>query len=357
MKLFLKEIKINNFRLFENKEFRFSPSINILLGDNASGKTSVLEGISILGVTKSFRTNDDKEIVHKGKDFYFVKGDFIIDEQKEEVIVSYTEKGKKINYNGELLKKLSDFIGKIKVVSFSPEDLLIIKGEPKYKRSFLNQYIGIIENEYLGFVILYNKVLKERNEVLKNIEKYDKSRELIKVYTEKMIFLAKKIIIFRKKYLDMINKFAKEYLKKISSNKEDLRIEYHPSVNENEIDSKIYANLDFDIEKGNTSYGPHKDVFKVFINGMDLEGCGSHGQQKTVAIALKLAIVDIIKERNEGVIVLLDDLFGELDIERQLKLLNELKMQGQVFISTTDISLLANQVIKESKIIKMDEGE
>lgn len=357
MKTVLKSLIINNFRLFSAKSFNFSEKMNIIVGENATGKTSLLEAINILGVTKSFRTHEDKEILKRNEPFYFVKGSFICGDEETNVVISYTNKGKKITLNGVVLKTLSSYIGKIKVLAFSPDDLLIVKGEPKNKRNYLNQNIGMIEKEYLKLIILYNKILKERNEILKNIEKFDQARNLLNVYTIKIIDIAKKIIIYRKKYIDKISKYANEHLKKISSSTEELIIKYKPSIDVEELEVKMQANILNDIESKNTYFGPHKDSFDILINEYDVCSYGSQGQQKSVAIALKLAITDLIKEKNEEAIIVLDDVFGELDIKRQEELIKSLKDKGQVFISTTDISLITQGVIKESKIIKMDVGE
>lgn len=357
MKTFLKNLTINNFRMFSNENFVFSKDMNIILGKNATGKTSILEAINILGVTKSFRTHEDKEILKRNESFYFVKGSFLCGDDITNVVISYTNKGKKITFNGVILKTLSSYIGRIKVITFSPDDLLIVKGEPKNKRNYLNQNIGMVEKDYLDSIILYNKLLKERNEILKNIEKYDSERQLLNVYTLKMIDLAKKVIIYRKNYIEKISKYANNHLKKISSSAEELTINYKPSVNEEEIEGKMRANFLNDIENKNTFYGPHKDSFEILVNDCDVCSYGSHGQQKSVSIALKLAITDLIKEKKEESIIVLDDVFGELDVNRQEELIKALREKGQVFISTTDISLLSQEVIKESKIIKMDEGE
>ena len=169
---YLKSINLNNFRCFESKKIEFSPNINILYGQNAVGKTSVLEGIAYLGILKSFREGKDEEIIRNGQDFFFVSGDFFDDEEEKNIniVVSYNNLGKKIKKNSYIYQKMSDYIGYSNIISFDPGDLMLIKGAPVERRSFLNINISQIDKNYMLSLMKYNKILKKRNEYLKNTD-------------------------------------------------------------------------------------------------------------------------------------------------------------------------------------------
>lgn len=357
MKSQIKSITFNNFRLFCKQSFYFSEDVNIIVGKNAAGKTTILEGINLLGVGKSFRTHNDADLLKRGEESFYVKGLFNTQEGDREIVLSYTQKGKKINVNGSFVKKMSDFVGQIKVICFSPIDLNIVKGEPKHKRSFLDQNIGIIDKQYLNSLIMYNKLLKERNELLKQMSKFNNNIDLLSVYTDKLIVVAKEIINKRNEYIKIIESYANTNIKKISDYNEQIELKYKPNVSFDEVEDKIKKSVKEDILNQTTTLGPHKDTFNIYLNNEEIGSFGSYGQQKSVAIALKLAISDIINNKNDSAIIILDDVFGELDNKRQDDLIRNLKEKGQVVISTTDISLISKDILKNSKVIEMDEGE
>lgn len=355
MGIYLNEVELKNFRLFDSKKIKFNSYINVIIGSNATGKTTILESVNVLGKCKSFRTNIDKEMLKKGKDFYFIKGNFKNEDKNIDVVVSFSEIGKKVSVNGDILKKQSDYIGRINVVSFSPNDINIVRGDSRIKRNFLNQNISMLNKNYLENIIMYNKILKERNELLKNPQFYANTKQLLNIYTDKLINVAKQIVEERKQFIESLSKKANINNIGITNNKERLLVKYIPSLDINELD-KI-RNSKKDEEAQSTLYGPHKDTFEVFVNENEVSKYTSQGQQKTAVISMKLAVTDILKEENKEVIVVLDDVFGELDVERQEHLMENLKKKGQIFISTTDIRVLSEKVIKDSKIIKMDEGD
>lgn len=355
MKLKLDKVIIQNLRKFKKKEVNFSSGINILVGKNATGKTTILEAISLLGVCKSFKTSNDSELIKEKEDFFYVKGFF--DADRTETIISFSEKGKKVNVNGVVLKRLSDYIGKVNVVSFSPNDLNIIKGESRYKRAFLNQSISMVNKEYLNDIIEYDKILKNRNEILKNFEKYNNDLNILKIYTERLINLSKKITKEREKFIEEINEFITYNIKRITNNNEDVKIKYQPIRLYDGVVDDIYKNIYKEIEAKTTCFGIHKETFQININDKDSQKYSSHGQQKSAVVALKLAVVDYLKSKEKESIIILDDVFGELDIERQESLIKELDNKGQVFISTTDITNISDNILLKGKIIEMDEGD
>lgn len=350
----LLEVKLSNFRCYKSFSQQFSPHINIVIGENAVGKTSLIESVYALGVTKSHKASSDLEMIRHDSDFCFVKGTFF-DEKKNEVCLSITEKGKQIVKNEKKIKHISEYLGYFYVVMFCPEDLELIKGAPSVRRRFLDVNIGQINHQYLESLIKYKKILKQRNQVLKDLsEKSPKyNMNMLKVITEQLIIEAKTIISERKKFIEKINKYFSFQTSAISSGNEKTVIEYYPNCEEDNLEKVFVEKEKLDLLTKTTNCGPHRDDFAIFFNGNGSE-YASQGQQRTFALALKLSLVDVIKEKSNRIIVILDDVFGELDLQRQKELIKLLEMDYQIFITTTSIDSLDDEILKTSKIIKID---
>lgn len=350
----LEEIKLNNFRCYKNFIQDFSPHINIVIGDNAVGKTSLIESIYVLGVTKSHKASIDTEMIRKECEYCFVKGTFS-SEKKDEVCLSITDKGKQIIKNEKRIKHISEYLGFFYVVMFCPEDLELIKGAPSVRRRFLDINIGQINKQYLESLIRYKKILKQRNQVLKDLaEKNPKyNMNMLKVLTEQAIVEAKVIIKERKNFISRINEYFSNQTKAISSGKELTKIVYKPNCEAEDLEKTFFEKEKLDLITKTTNSGPHRDDFSIFFNEMGSE-FASQGQQRTFALALKLSLVDVIKEKSDRIIVILDDVFGELDIQRQKELIKLLEMNYQIFITTTSIDYLDDEILKMSKVIKID---
>ena len=349
---YLKEIKLNNFRCYKTHTQEFSPQINIIIGENAVGKTSLIESVYVLGVTKSHKSTSDSELIRHNTDFCFVKGTFF-DEKKNEVVFSLSEQGKQIVKNEKKVKHLSEYIGFFYTVMFCPEDLELIKGAPASRRRFLDVNIGQINQDYLKSLIKYKKILKQRNQLLKDLvdnQKYN--HEMLKILTGQLIDEAEKIIKARKSFVEKINVYFKGRAKSISSNKEIVEIVYNPSVDVENLWKTFEDKEKLDLITKTTNCGPHRDDFGIYFNEKE-SIYASQGQQKTFVLALKLALIDIIKEKSERIIVILDDVFGELDIQRQKELIKLLEMDYQIFITTTSIDHLDDEILKNSKIIRI----
>lgn len=353
---YLKEVELNNFRCHGNIKFELSPDINIIVGNNAVGKTSILESIYFLGVCKSFKTNEDINLIKNGEKHFYIKG-FLVDDTKEYKIVSsfIADKGKKISINDKTIKSLSEYYGFLNVVCFSPSDLKLINGEPRIKRRFLDINIGQTDKIYLKNVSDYNKVLKERNELLKNLNDYSDGDALLQVYTDKMASIGKEIIIRREKFLKDIEPYINMVMGEISSNKESINIVYKSCVNQENIQVEMQKAINVDKISKTSTLGPHRDDIEININGLDSSVYGSQGQQRTVALAIKLGLSRFIKKESNKMIVLLDDVFGELDNKRQIELLKAVDQGTQVLITTTSIDNIENEIIKRSKVIKLEE--
>lgn len=350
----LLEVKLSNFRCYKSFSQQFSPHINIVIGDNAVGKTSLIESVYALGVTRSHKASSDLEMIRHNADFCFVKGAFL-DEKKTEVCLSITEKGKQIVKNDKKIKHISEYLGYFYVVMFCPEDLELIKGAPSIRRRFLDVNIGQINHRYLESLIKYKKILKQRNQVLKDLaEKTPKyNMNMLKIITRQLIDEAKIIINERKRFVEKINEYFSLRTAAISSGNEKTKIEYCPNCEEKDIENVFREKEKLDLLTKTTNCGPHRDDFSIFFNGNGSE-YASQGQQRTFALALKLSLVDVIKEKSDRIIVILDDVFGELDLQRQKELIKLLEMDYQIFITTTSIDNLDDEVLKSSKIIKID---
>lgn len=355
----IESLKVRNLRCFESYKVDFCKGINILVGKNAVGKTSLIESIYILGCCKSHRTNSDNAIKRNGTSFYSASCFVCEDENfKDEISLISTEKGKKIALNSKVFLNLSDYIGYFNVVLFCPEDLNLVKGELVLKRKFLDLGIGQLDKVYLNSLMKYKRVLKNRNEYLKQVEddKYD--MVLLNTYTEALINEAKIIISKRKMFIDELNKFFSSKVSIISGGKENGIIVYKPNVDVDNLLISYEKKIKYDLISQTTNVGPHRDTFDLLINGENCVNVASQGQQRTLALALKLSLAELIKSKTDRVIVVLDDVFGELDIERQNNLLGLIGFDCQMFITTTTIESLTKNVIENSKIIEiMKDGE
>jgi len=348
----IKELNLLNFRCYKKHSIKFSPHINILVGDNAVGKTSIVEAIYCLGFTKSHKANLDSDMIRKGEEYSVIKATFTNDSKIEELIFSITKKGKRIQKNNKTYKQLSEYIGYFNVVIFCPEDLEIIKGSPGVRRKFLDVNISQINPSYLNSSINYRKLLKQRNEILKNINentKYDHT--LLNIVTEELMKVAINIIEERKKFISRLNPYLSDKCKLISDDNEYGILEYLPNVNSNGIKTQFDKQLKIDIATKTTTVGPHRDDFSILINGEYASSYGSQGQQRTMSLAIKLALADLIKENSKNLIIILDDVFSELDINRQNQILKLISQNNQIFITTTSVDNLSTDLLNKSNVV------
>lgn len=352
---FIKKVILQNYRCFKKKGIDFSNKINIIVGPNAVGKTSVVEAINLLSCCKSHKTNNDKELIKKNEDFYSVKAE-VNGENADDIQMIYSSKGKKVLKNEKQFKNLSEYIGYFNCIMFCPEDLKIVKGDPEEKRRFLDLFISQIDKEYLISLMKYKKILKTRNLYLKENDSYDDI--YLKILDESLINEAKVIIKKRRNIIEELNDKFNEKVMMISDSKECGKLVYKPNVDVEKIDETFFVKRTVDCVLKTTSCGPHRDDMKIFINDDDGSVYASQGQQRTLALALKLAQADVIKEKRSKIVVVLDDVFGELDLKRQNQLMKLINYDNQIFITTTTIENLSDEIIKVSNIIKIDkDGE
>lgn len=358
--MFLKRLKIYNFRCFFKKEIEFNENINIFVGLNATGKTSVLEAINYLGLTKSFKTGDDNEVIRFGFNEMSVSGFIFKNSNFEKYKISKNVAGKKAFKNEYCFSKISDYLGEVLIVSFSNSDLNKLLGFSKDRRKIFEPIICQISKVYVREHNYYNKILNERNALLKRLmfEKNDKLLELLKVLNFQLIESAKQIIETRRKFVLEVNKKISFYHSQIASSNESVKIKYKPNVAIEEIEKKLESTFEQDLKKGTTTVGPHKDDFEFEVNGNNVVNYGSQGQQRNVLISLKLTFIEILKDiKNENPILLLDDVFSELDPIRQNNLFKVIGRGTQVFISTATLAEIDSKVIQNATIIKFEKEE
>jgi DNA replication and repair protein RecF len=356
----IQKIKLVNFRNYENQELLLGERTNILYGKNGYGKTNILEGIVLCSIGKSFRNAKDKNMLMSTKDSYKITIEFISNEREQEIVFFYKENNREININGIKVRKIGELIGNIPAVIFSPEDLKIVKGSPIERRRFLDILICQINNKYFYELQKYNKIVTNRNILLKEINKREINNYEMETWNEALIETGSRIIRERVKYINKISEKAIEYQKYLSDEKEKLSIEYI-NVNSDkqyeEIENlemylmkQLNENKKREIKYGATLIGPQRDDLKISLSGLEIKKYGSQGQQRTAVLALKLSELDILKEElDEKPILLLDDVMSELDIERRVRL-SELIKDIQVVITTTDIEKNKSKDIKYVKI-------
>ena len=357
--MWIKKIKINNFRNYKTEEINLNKNINIFYGDNAQGKTNIIEAIFLGSIGKSYRTTKDKEMININANEAQVEIEYEKIDREGKIKINLGNK-KNIYINEIKIKKLSELLGKINIVIFNPDDINILKGGPQNRRRFLDIMISQLKPNYMYNLNLYLKTLEQRNNYLRQIREEHKDENILEVWDEELI-----------KYADIIYNYRKEYIKKI---KEKIKKIHHEITNDIEIeyitecDSKEkYRNLlkerrKLDIIKGYTTKGIHRDDFMIYINKKKLDIYGSQGQHRTAILSLKLSELNIVKEEiGEEPILLLDDFMSELDKKRVKNFLDKIE-NTQVIITCTEKINIENKEIliynvKEGKIRKENKEE
>ena len=356
--MFIKKIKIKNFRIIKNLELDLNKNINIFIGNNAQGKTSILESIYLLALTKSFRNIEDIDLINKDEEFAKISGVISNDrnEKKLEIILQKNNKTLKIDKIDT--KKVSIYISNLNVIMFNPEDLDIIKKSPIVRRNLINIELCQLFPNYMKLLNEYNKLLKMRNEYLrKNYNSINK--EYLESLTDKFIDRALVIMDYRNKFINNINANIDNVYYKIMK-EHGLRIEYEKSININEkekIKQLFSDNFLNEINKKMTLFGPHRDDI-IFYNKEDnLKIYGSQGQQRSAILAFKLSEISLFKEtKGYYPVVLLDDIFSEIDIEKRTNLLKFIKSNIQFIITTTDINNISEKILNKSNIFHVKNG-
>ena len=334
--MYIDKMKLINFRNYENQEIQFNKNINIIYGDNAQGKTNILEAIFLSSFGKSFRTSKEKELIRFGQDKLMVEANFQKKDRDGKIRIEIGSK-KQITVNGIKIKKLSELLGNINIVIFTPEDINILKDGPAGRRRFLDMMIGQLRPNYVHNLNLYMQTLEQRNNYLKQIKELNKPQEMLEIWDEKLAEYGEKVYLYRKEFVDKIINIINDIHKKITDEKEELKIEYISNCsNKNEYLKILNERRKLDIIKGFTTKGVHRDDFVIYINDREVGVYGSQGQNRTVILSLKLSELNVVyDEIGEYPILLLDDFMSELDEKRRKNFLENIE-NTQVIITGTD---------------------
>lgn len=334
--MLITNLKIKNFRNYTDLNIDFNKNINVFFGNNAQGKTNIIESIFLSAIGKSFRTNKDKELIKFGEEFLKVEVAYKKNDRDGVISIEISDK-KNIYINGIKTKKLSELLGKINVVIFTPDDINILKNGPKARRRFLDIMIGQLRPNYIYCLNMYNKVLDQRNTYLKQIKFERKDPKLLELWDLKLSEYAEKIFNYRMEFIEKIKNKIVNIHKNITKNNEDISLEYISDFSDKEeFYLKLLESHNIDIMRGNTSKGIHRDDFIVYLNKKSVNTYGSQGQNRTVVLSLKMSELQVIKDEiGENPILLLDDFMSELDKERRKNFLNNIR-DTQVIITCTD---------------------
>lgn len=364
----LTKIELHHFRNYVNQSLNFSDGINVFLGENAQGKTNLLEAIYVLALTRSHRTNNEKELINWDSQTAQIKG--ILQKRLGSVPIELDlgPKGKRAKVNHLEQAKLSSYVGQLNVILFAPEDLSIVKGAPQVRRKFMDMEFGQMSNRYLYNSAQYKKILKQRNRYLRDLHhKVQSDRVYLDVLSDQLSAYGAEIIFQRLQLVKKLEKFAKVVHSEISQGKEDLAFAYKTAVDSDQLSSveTIYRNLlrqfaqikEKEIMRSTTLIGPHRDDLNFVINDKEVQSFGSQGQRRTTALSVKLAEIDLMKEQtDEYPILLLDDVLSELDDFRQTHLLTAIQDKVQTFLTTTSLSGVQQELLTNPKIFRIDDG-
>lgn len=367
-RMYIERLALTNYRNYETLDLSFSPEINVLIGENAQGKTNIMEAIYVLSMAKSHRTSNDRELIRWEQEYGKIEGNIKRKYGNLPLELVISKKGKKARVNHLEQNRLSHYIGQLNVVMFAPEDLNLVKGSPSVRRRFLDMEIGQISPVYLHDLLTFQKVLKQRNAILRdNRGKSNFNNVMFDIYTEQYIQVAIQIIRKRFYFMELLQKWAEPIHKGISRGMESLKVSYGTLKDlnsgqtteemENVFEKRLTEMRSREVERGLTLLGPHRDDLHFHVNGYDIQTFGSQGQQRTTALSLKLAEIELVKQEvGESPILLLDDVLSELDDFRQSHLLNTIQGEVQTFVTTTNIAGIDHETIRQAEIFEVTAG-
>ena len=358
--MFIKRLQMLNYRNYNVLDISLGPHVNVFMGDNAQGKTNILEGIYYCAFARSHRTSKDRELINWNSNNALLSITVGRERLDKRIDISILKDGKKaIQVNKIKIKKIGELFGNFNVVMFSPEDLKIIKDSPGVRRKFIDMELCQLNPKYYYNLVQYNKVLNERNSILRN---RNINKDILDVYDMQLVEFGYNIIIDRLEYIQKLNKYSAKIHSDITSGKEKIEFKYISTIKDLEnIKENFYSllekNRSRDCERGITSIGPHRDDFTVLINDIDTKSYGSQGQQRTAVLTIKFSSLKIIKDlTGEHPVLLLDDVLSELDFSRKRYILSTIG-DIQTIITCTGIEDLYEYLDDKSKVFKVKDGE
>ncbi|NBH82703.1 DNA replication/repair protein RecF [bacterium C-53] len=350
-------LELENFRNYEKLHLEFDHSTNILFGDNAQGKTNILEAIYIAGTTKSHKSSKDKDVIKFNSEESHIR---MVIEKKD---IPYKidmhlrkNKAKAIAVNGMPIKKAAELLGIVNIVFFSPEDLNIIKNGPSERRRFIDMELCQLDKFYLYNLTNYNKIVNQRNKLLKDITYNEDLRDTLDIWDSQLVSYGMKIIERRESFIQQLNDIVFSIHKKLSGGKEKINISYDPNVSVSQYEKNLKENREKDMKYKMTTVGPHRDDIGFYFEEVDIRKFGSQGQQRTAALSLKLSEIELVKRlTGDTPVLLLDDVLSELDNNRQNYLLNSINAV-QTIVSCTGLEEFINNRFHINKIFSVVRG-
>ena len=364
----LTNLQLQNFRNYESVQLEFTDGVHVFIGENAQGKTNLMESIYALAMTKSHRTTNDKELIGWNKEFATIKGTVEKTTTKTNLELQFSKKGKiaKVNYLEQ--KRLSSYLGNLNVILFAPENLTLVKGSPQNRRKFVDMELGQMSSLYLYDLVEYNRVLKQRNTYLKQLAiKKKQPDEYLDVLSEMLSELASKIVFHRLDFMKQLEALAIPIHDQLSLGREKFSVSYQATIpledgltasqmKEIYID-QFKKNQTREADQATTLIGPHRDDLIFYLNEVPVQTYGSQGQQRSTVLSLKLAEIELMKlSTGEYPLLLLDDVLSELDDDRQTHLIKAIENKVQTFITTTSLDGIKQQFINEPVVIPIEKG-
>ncbi|MCX8128982.1 MAG: DNA replication/repair protein RecF [Clostridia bacterium] len=363
----IEKLKLINFRNYEKIDIKFGNNFNIIFGENAQGKTNILEAIFLCASGRSHRTSKDTDLIRINESGFLIKVEYKKQSMESQIEVLYEkEQKKRIKINEIPIKKIGNLIGNLNAIIFSPEDLMIIKEGPSERRRFIDITLSQLRPSYFYDLQQYAKVLHQRNILLKDIQKNRNLIDTLEVWNMNMAIIGTKIMKVRHEFIKKLNKYIEESHRRLAGGQESLKIKYSPSIAIKDFDEKdikeeftntLKKNINKEILKQSTLYGPQRDDYEIRLNDMSLKLYGSQGQQRTAVLSIKLAEMEIMKEEiGEYPVLLLDDVMSELDNNRQEYLMENMR-HIQTFITCTDSEFFKKRDKTEYTFFNIKKGE
>ena len=355
--MILKSIELKNFRNYEDLDLKFDSGTNILFGDNAQGKTNILEAAYVSGTTKSHKGSRDKDMIRFGEDESHIRT--IVEKQGKEYQLDIhlkKNRSKGIAINKVPIKKASELFGILNMVFFSPEDLNIIKNGPSERRRFLDAEICQLDKIYLSDLTRYNKILMQRNRLLKDMQHQPQLMETLPVWDMQLVEYGKRLIRRRRQFVEELSEIVTGIHRNISGKREELVLRYEPNIDAEFLEDELNRVREKDRKYAQTSVGPHRDDISFFIRGVDIRTFGSQGQQRTSAVSLKLSEIELVRQTiHDTPVLLLDDVLSELDSNRQNYLLNSIH-DIQTMITCTGLDEFVRNRFQIDKVFHVIDG-
>ncbi len=356
--MYIESIDLKNFRNYESAALTFSPDVNIFFGDNAQGKTNLLEAVYLASTSASHRSRRDKDLIHFNHEEAHIRLFFNKNNLTHKLDFHLRKKGGKgIALDGVPLKRSGELLGLLQVVFFAPEDLSIIKNGPQYRRKFMDMRMSQLDKGYLQYLINYQKLLNERNNLLKQISLYPALRETLDGWDRQLVENGIEIVRKREQFVKHLNEIMRETHGKLTGGREEIQVSYEENVRISEMEDALRQRRNQDIKNGTTGIGPHRDDLRFTSNSIDIRHYGSQGQQRTAALSMKMSEIHLIEESTgDKPVLLLDDVLSELDHHRQEYLLNNIS-GIQAMISCTGLDDFVSSRMVIDQIFRVEEGK